>query len=75
MSEQPSHHATPPQVFGPVKPHLSDHSEDHERGWHEALEAPEGAKVARVREAPRVPLAERFRRRLSEAEAEHGKDR
>lgn len=62
------------QPFGPVKPHLSDHREDHERGWQEPLEAPAG-RIPRVREVSRVPLAEQFRERLREAPTGHAEDR
>jgi hypothetical protein len=57
-----------PGVFGPVKPHLTDHKEDHERGWAEPADAPDGGKVPRVRQVSRVSLAERFAERVREAE-------
>jgi hypothetical protein len=57
-----------PGVFGPVKPHLTDHHEDHERGWAEPVEASGGGKVPRQRQVSRVPLAERFAERVREAE-------
>jgi hypothetical protein len=63
--QPPSGHATPPQSFGPVRPHRTDHREDHERGWQEATETPEG-RVPPARAAPRVTLAAQFRERLEQ---------
>jgi len=60
-----------PQVFGPVKPHLTDHREDHSRGWSEWAGPPEGT-VPRLREAPRTTLAQRFRERAAEGERAAG---
>ena len=74
MTEQSNRggHASRPQAFGPAKPHLSDHQEDRARGWQEPAETGEG-RTARLREAPRTPLMERFRERVAEGERRHGK--
>lgn len=71
MSVEPagSRRTPAPQPFGPVRQHLSDHQEDHERGWREAPEAPAG-RIPREREAPRETLAERFRQRLAEGDTD-----
>jgi hypothetical protein len=77
MSEEqpPSGQAALPQPFGPVRQQLSDHREDHERGWQEeVLEAPLGP-IPRVGEPPRVTLAEQFRRRLRQADADGAGER
>ncbi len=76
MRQQPhrGERASRPEAFGPAKPHLSDHKEDHERGWQEPAEA-SGGKTARMREAPRVTLMERFRERVAEGERRDDRDR
>lgn len=65
----------PPQQFGPATFEFTDKTADHVSGWHEPAALPEGARVPRVRhvaEHERLPLAERFRRRVAEAAAEAG---
>ena len=76
MPQQPhrGERASRPEAFGPAKPHLSDHQEDHERGWQEPAEA-SGGKTARMREAPRATLMQRFRERIAEGERRDDGDR
>lgn len=73
MSHDQAHggQGAPPQIFGPVRPHLTDQIEDHERGWQERP-ATAGGRVPPLRSdrtLSRTSLAERFRQRVREAES------
>jgi hypothetical protein len=66
--------ASRPQAFGPAKPLLSHHTEDHERGWQEPAEAG-GGRTAPLREAPRTTIMERLRELVAEGEQRDAGDR